>query len=376
MKKRYIPTHLKNSNRRIIYDMIMRGGTFSRASLSRESGISSPTIIKIIDFFMRKGIVSETGSEQHSALVGRAPTMLHFNPDYAHCLGIVTNGECLIAGVVDMAGQVIHHIQKDLAGQDIRQLFGQLPELVETCLDCSKIRRETILGLGLGLPGNLEHKTGMMAFSSLLDADHSANCQTLLADLQQAIQLPVFLENDVNAAAWGEYRNRMQNTRRNMVYLSLGSSFCAGIILNGQLLRGSSNMAGEIGRLCCDPDYTARQDHPGWMEQKITSTAQYSCELQKMISFPADKLAAATSQIAADLALSIVNINAVLGTEYFVISGPVPAALGEPLIEAVLDRLGRLSSNNLVIVPSRNRESGLQGLGAMVSDKFIADLIK
>ena len=77
--KPYVASHLKDMNRKTVYRLLASVGEISKAEISRQTGISSPTVIKIVNFLLANGFITEAG-EGDSAL-GRKPHILRFNPE-------------------------------------------------------------------------------------------------------------------------------------------------------------------------------------------------------------------------------------------------------------------------------------------------------
>jgi len=100
-------------NRLTVYRLISTEKELSKAQISRITGISAPTVLKIMDFFLDNGLVVESG-EGDSAL-GRKPQLLRFNPDAFFSLGVLLEGRFLSMGLVNLAGEVraVEHVILD-----------------------------------------------------------------------------------------------------------------------------------------------------------------------------------------------------------------------------------------------------------------------
>lgn len=103
--------------------------------------------------------------------------------------------------------------------------------------------------IGIGVPGRVDPATGHVAHAVNLGLD-SLDLGLLLG---AALQTPVTVENDVNAAALGAFHLLGGPERRSMAYLNLGTGLAAGIVLDGRVWRGARGVAGEIGHISVDP---------------------------------------------------------------------------------------------------------------------------
>src|SRR5262245_44831397 len=76
----------------------------------------------------------------------------------------------------------------------------------------------------------------------------------ITAELSRATELPVILDNDANAAAYGELQVGVARGRREVFFVTLGAGIGAGLIINGQIYRGAAGFAGEFGHMTIDPE--------------------------------------------------------------------------------------------------------------------------
>jgi glucokinase len=121
------------------------------------------------------------------------------------------------------------------------------------------MKPEQILGVGLAVPGITDPEQGMVAYSPAFQW-HEIAVQTRLS---QKLDLPVFIENDVNASALAEKFWGVAKTFQDFVFISIGTGIGAGLILNGELHRGYQYAAGEIGYTIVDINWLKNQEIPG-----------------------------------------------------------------------------------------------------------------
>jgi glucokinase len=117
----------------------------------------------------------------------------------------------------------------------------------------ARLRRKgwEVLGASLGVPGVVSRKGGIVESSPNLPGWKKV---PLLALLREKFSLPLILENDANAAVFGEYWAGAGRGKRTIVLLTLGTGVGGGIIIDGRLVRGADGMAGEIGHLTVEPE--------------------------------------------------------------------------------------------------------------------------
>jgi glucokinase len=161
-----------------------------------------------------------------------------------HVIALDLGGTKLAAGVVDRDGGFVRRMQHrtDTSSQDA--LVAQLERAID------ELRADETAALGVGIPSLIDQRTGR--------AGGSVNVPLAGIDLRDRLAdrfgLPVALENDANAAALAEHRFGAGRGTEHMVMLTLGTGIGGGLILNGQLYRGSLGMAGELGHITIDLD--------------------------------------------------------------------------------------------------------------------------
>ncbi len=166
-------------------------------------------------------------------------------------IGIDLGGTNLKVGLVDDAGRLMASRSCPTCGEIGPQHFvDSVAELVADLLTLERLDRASIVGAGVGSPGPLDLKTG-----TLLKTANLPWVKVPLGDLlSRRLQLPVVVDNDANAAAYGEFWCNSESECRNMVLLTLGTGVGAGVVLDGQVLHGFFDNAGELGHMIVAPN--------------------------------------------------------------------------------------------------------------------------
>ena len=137
--------------------------------------------------------------------------------------------------------------------------LARLEEGVDHCLQQHGSKRSDIAGIGCTLPGITNAQTGTAIFVSNLKGWDGFE----LADhLQATYGVPVAVENDVNAAAIGEYRYGAGAGSSSLVYFTISTGIAVGIVLEGQVWRGANHAAGEIGFFVPAPEHLDKDWQP------------------------------------------------------------------------------------------------------------------
>jgi glucokinase len=159
-------------------------------------------------------------------------------------VGVDIGGTKVAAGVVDEAGRVLERSQVPTPSHDPKAVEDAIVDAVE------RLRaRHRVEAVGIGAAGWVDNTQSIVRFSPHL----AWRDEPLRAALEQRVNLPLIVDNDANAAAWAEYRFGAGAGSSVMVCLTLGTGIGGGLVINGQLFRGTYGMAGEWGHQTAVP---------------------------------------------------------------------------------------------------------------------------
>ena len=159
-------------------------------------------------------------------------------------IGVDVSGAALHAALVTGDGRILQRREAAFRREDVA---AQVLGLVRELLDAAPAPQ----ALGVGVPGLVSPGTGRVVVSTDLPSVVRSDLQ---AELAAAAGLPVFLENDANAGAYGEYVAGAARGSRHAFYMTMGTGIGGALIVDGKLWRGASGFAGEIGHITIQPD--------------------------------------------------------------------------------------------------------------------------
>ncbi len=165
------------------------------------------------------------------------------------CVGVDIGGTKIAAGVVDEDGRVLRRARRETPAHDPDQIARAVADVVTELVDGAG-DGETVTAVGVACAGLVDRAGETVVFAPNL----AWRDEPLKARLRGLVGLPVVLENDANAAAWGEHRFGAAQGVDDMVLITLGTGVGGGIIESGQLLRGAHGLGAEIGHLRVVPD--------------------------------------------------------------------------------------------------------------------------
>lgn len=232
------PQLLRLHNRTLILSALRRG-PLSRADLARQLGLALPTVSRLVDELRNEGLVEEEGRRQSTG--GRRAVTLRLRAEAGYVLGAEVGRTGIRIVLTDLAGQVRTRAQRD-KGRSHDEDIASLAELAEAALRETGVDRRQLLGIGIGVPGPLDGEGETVLEPPNLQGWSFVPVRRLL---RERFGVPVRVENDANAAAYGEFVC-MAPDARNLVYVMADAGVGAGLIVEGQLYRGRGG-AGEIG---------------------------------------------------------------------------------------------------------------------------------
>ncbi|MFH1853732.1 MAG: ROK family protein [Candidatus Omnitrophota bacterium] len=162
-------------------------------------------------------------------------------------IGIDLGATRMKIGLVDIRGKVFLRREVDTpsqAGQPaiIDSIVNNLAIIIKE----SGLRKQDIGGVGIGVPGPVDSKRGIVHYFPNIKGWDNVPLKSIL---QKRLGMKVDLDNDVNAMTLAEHRFGAGRTAENLICLTLGTGVGGGIIINNEIYRGSTMLAGEIGHI-------------------------------------------------------------------------------------------------------------------------------
>ena len=239
---------VRKLNTSLILDCLRTRGPLSRARLSAVTGLNRSTVSSLINDLLEQSLVREIGLEPSGR--GRPGMLLELSPDGGCAVGVEIGVDFISVVLTDFVAQVLWRQRVSSDPDDSRGVILERAEaIVQAALEIGKDRGLRPLGIGVGVPGLVDIRQGSLVF-----APNLRWCDVPLRQMwTQRFNLSVFVENEANAAALGEYYFGVARDVQNLIYLSAGVGLGGGIIIKGKLFRGSGGYAGEVGHMTMDP---------------------------------------------------------------------------------------------------------------------------
>lgn len=168
----------------------------SRAQIAHDIRLNKSTVSSLVESLIDRNLVHETGKNSTGA--GRPARLLEINPRAGGIIGILFGVDFISVALTDFSGRVLWRMDEDTNYQDAQEkILDRTGELVQQAVDFSQKQKLVLSGLGAAVPGIINLAQGNVVFAPNLHW-HDVPLQAFLA---QKTSLPVYLENDANAAA-------------------------------------------------------------------------------------------------------------------------------------------------------------------------------
>lgn len=239
-------TIIKNVNKHTVLDLIrFTPGGISRAELAQRMDLSRAAMTAIVNDLITCNAIRETESRNgHS---GRPPIILEVNASRGHVVGIDMGASHLSIILTDFGAQVIDEIEVPFSVADGPEIcIGLANSLMDDLLKKNQLSIASISALGLGVPGPIASESGMVFAPPIMPGWDGYPIQ---ANLEERWGLPVSLNNDAELGALGEWAYGVGRGENHLAYIKVGTGIGSGLLLNGQIYRGATGSAGEIGHL-------------------------------------------------------------------------------------------------------------------------------
>jgi len=161
-------------------------------------------------------------------------------------IGIDLGGTNLKGATVDRDGQILTKDAHSIAGLSPDTVMADIVGLVDRLLADASLDRSHVVGVGVGAPGPLSHRTGRIIRSANLPGWVDVPIRDRLGE---KLQTPIVLDNDANAAAFGESWVGAGRGLNDLVIFTLGTGVGGGVVLDGRILHGHFENAAELGHM-------------------------------------------------------------------------------------------------------------------------------
>ncbi|MFC7617779.1 ROK family protein [Actinokineospora soli] len=356
--------------------LLRDGQSRTRAELVAETGLARSTVRARLDALVDAGLVTDRGNGASTG--GRPASRFVFNARSRLVLAAEVGATHATVAVTDLTGEPLatDRLNLDIAdGPDV--VLGTLARTWQKLVD---EQDAPVAGVGIGLPGPVEHSTGRPTNPPIMPG---WNGYDVPARVRQDFDVPVLVDNEVNLMALGEH-TRCHPTEQHMIVVKVATGIGSGLISNGALHRGAVGAAGDLGHILAPGagDVPCRCGNTGCLEAvasgpaiaaKLTEAgipARTSKDVVALVQSGNPAAGQAVRQAGRDIGEVLAGGVSLFNPSLIVMGGSLSQA-GEMLLAGVREAIYRrslpLATEHLRIVPSQTADSAaMLGAAAMV----------
>ncbi len=342
----------RTHNKQLVLRTIYQVGEISRADIARATHLTRTTVSHIVAELIKDSLVAETGRGPSEG--GKPPVLLTIPSDARFVIGIDLADSEFRGGVIDMYGRFLQRVSVPVGSLNGTEALDLVYDVIGELLGKAG---GPILGIGVGTPGLVDARRGMVTKAVNLDWQNLA-----LGDLiETRFGLPVYVGNDSQLAAQGEFMFGRSQGLQNLIVVKVGRGIGAGIVLNGRLYYGDGSAAGEIGHVqAAENGIRCLCGHYGCLETVASTRAivmQAQAFARKNPTAAINTLVASPDDITMDvvlqaiqsgddeldhlvtgagyyLGIAIAHLIGAFNIEQIIIAGSM-ARVGQPLLDAI-----------------------------------------
>ncbi|MBC8586948.1 ROK family transcriptional regulator [Paratissierella segnis] len=234
---------IQKMNVQLVFNLLRKHKTSTRIELAKMTGLTRSTISNIVNSLISINLLYEYPMD--SSGVGRRTIGLGINYDRFHVIHLRITNKQFAIGRYNLKGDQFNYFSKDYNSLfEPKEVMIQIKSKIRNLLDEGE--EKAILGIGISLPGPYNSGKYLSLIGELQNWDDIDICR----EIENEFNIPVYAENDANIGALNEWW--LDDTIKDndtLVYITTAEGTGSGIVINGNLLRGSQGIAGEIGHM-------------------------------------------------------------------------------------------------------------------------------
>jgi predicted NBD/HSP70 family sugar kinase len=234
---------LRLSNQQRVISNLVSSGPGTQADIARQTGLSAATVSNIVKVLLDRGFVSTTpttSSGRRASLVSIA------SENGAVSVGIDFGRRHVRIILATLDYRVIGEKEIEIPlGYTAAEALDIAANLLSSTLVQAGVKRTSVLGIGVGVPGPIDRRTGTVIKGAILPEWVGVT----VGMIEESFELPVHLDNDANLGALAEVTWGPHAGTSNLVFVKVGTGIGAGLIINGEPFLGNIGLTGEIGHL-------------------------------------------------------------------------------------------------------------------------------
>ncbi len=233
----------------VLLDGIRRHQALTKNDLVALTDFSRSKIAGCVNSLLEKKILTKDGYSDNTG--GRRSVLYTLNGKRGLLFGADIGATSIDLIITDLNRKVLaRYSESALVSEGPQKVLDRVTGLFIELVEKHGLSNRPVLAFGVGVPGPVNFKEGMVVSPPIMPGWDQFPIVDYLNE--QWPDTLIIIDNDVNIMALGEYTNQEGRDRKNIIFIKIGTGIGAGIISNGEIYRGSSGCAGDIGHICVD----------------------------------------------------------------------------------------------------------------------------
>ena len=237
---------IKEVNEHKIINLLVEHQELTKNDISRMLNISIPTVTTNISKFKEINLVEELESNIYTG--GRKPKIIKFNQNAKLSIGVSIYSDKINFIVLNLLKEVKYTNQIELKDAFFDEIMLSVKDEVDSMLKSLHIKSDTVLGIGISVPGVINEKINKLEHTNMDISDIS------LDKYNDIMPYDIYYDNEANLSLLGEKAYAREVSENSYIYLSINEGLGGGIIINDTIYKGNLGRAGEFGHLIISND--------------------------------------------------------------------------------------------------------------------------
>ena len=241
---------VKKENKTLVLQTIKEKAPISRASIAQVTGLNKGTVSSLVSELIEEDFIHESGTGESSG--GRRPVMLLLNDKAGFTISIDLGVKKILGALTDLSGNRLMEEVIPILDSSPENVTDILFDLIDQLKERAPLSRYGIVGIGVAVPGVVTTEGEILLAPNL--GWKKVQLKNLLSE---RYQLPIIVENEANAGAYGEFIYGAGQNSQELIYISASIGIGVGLILDGKLYKGLRGFSGEFGHMTIEKDGVA-----------------------------------------------------------------------------------------------------------------------
>lgn len=390
---------LKNFNRRTVLNYIRKNKTATKAGLASATGLTFMAIKKILEEL--EGLNLIRPDEISKGGMGRHAVSYAINQNYRFSLGIHINKYVTRVAVQNLRGEIraCEQISMEREFHNQNAFVEALTGCVDRLILQEGLKREDIIGIGIGAPGPVDSEKGVILTPPNIPMLWYLPLKEVL---ERKTGFTVYLHKDTNAIALGEYWYGEGDSYEDLAYIDVDMGIGSGLMIDGKLNIGANGIAGEFGHITIDFNGPrCNCGNRGCLEAMSSGIAvlrELSGQLEQEPTHPLyekrNNLAmediftmteqndlltlSILNQSASYMGVAVSNLINIIDPQVIILGGIIPLKYPRyfEIVKNVAEsRKVKGARENKFMLSSLRESAGVVGAGEIVSDHFFNEMV-